>query len=95
MQAIKADFRVMREQIGMMNVLAISGGRYDREGESLILPVRYGYAVRVSLMPSDLYRVERIHKRGINVKVKKVWDDVYCDQLGEIAYQASCYSDSE
>jgi hypothetical protein len=93
MQAVKADFSVMLKQIGMGNVLAISGGRYERYGESLVLPIRYGYAVRVSLMPNDLYKVERIFKRGIEVKVKKEWSDIYCEQLGEVAYQASCYRD--
>lgn len=82
-------------QIGRRNLLAISGGRVQRSGETIVvLPVRYGYAVEVEYQPgSDTYTVRRTFTRGGRRWIKREWDHVYCDQVGEIAYRASCYRD--
>lgn len=78
-------------QIGLRNVLAISGGRVAMMGDTLVLPVRYGYSVEVDLDPSDTYTVRRVFTRnGVRV-VKGETDGVYCDMVGEFAYLASCY----
>lgn len=92
-------FHTMLEQIGRMNVLAISGGRVhygtDLEHPTIILPVRYGYAVEVTYEPGqDLYTVRRTFTRGLKRWTKRTWERVYNDQLGEIAYTASCYLDN-
>jgi len=87
---------LVRDQIGMMNVLAISGGRwfYDNTENTVILPVRYGYKVVVKYNEgSDDYTVQRIHVRGTKVTVKGEKSGIYNDNLGEIAYRASCYRD--
>lgn len=80
-------------QIGRMNVLAISGGRVKAiDAETIELPVHAGYHVRVQYMPgSDTYTVSRIFRRSGKEWVKGQVDHVYCDELGEVAYQASCY----
>lgn len=80
-------------QIGRMNVLAISGGRVKAIDEHTIeLPVRAGYHVRVAYIPgSDTYTVSRIFRRAGKEWVKGQVDHVYCDELGEVSYQASCY----
>lgn len=81
------------EQIGRMNILAISGGRgiATREG-GLILPVGNGYKVTVDLdFASDTYTVRRIFVRGAKTFIKGELTNVYCDEVGEIAYQASCF----
>ena len=80
-------------QIGRMNVLSISGGRssLDTDG-ALILPVGRGYSVRVILDEgSDTYTVQRVFTRAgvVRVKGERTW--VYCDEVGEVAYRASCY----
>lgn len=82
------------EQIDRTTVLAVSGGRihYGVDG-SLILPVRYGYAVRVTLTARDTYTVERIFTRSGRTTVKGVREDVYADQLSDAVYVASCYHD--
>jgi len=94
------------EQIGRMNLFAISGGRivvWKPEGEcvEVELPVSSGYFVRITLAWDDTYTVERILRRrpkGKTAKETKVIgrvSGVYCDQVGEIAYQASCYKNVE
>lgn len=78
------------------NLAAISGGRasIDPDG-NLVLPVGKGYSVEISLDPSDTYTVRRVYKRSGKKWVKGEQQDVYCDQVGEVAYQASCYVNVE
>lgn len=82
-------------QIGRGNVLAISGGRvHYSHPHTVVLPVRYGYAVHVAYEQStDTYTVCRTFTRGTKTWIKRAWHDVHCDELGEIAYRASCYLD--
>ena len=100
------DEDTLVNQIGRMNILAISGGRigvWKPNGECLEveLPVSSGYLVRITLAASDLYTVERILRRrpkGQTAKQDKVlgrMDGIYADQVGEIAYLASCYKNVE
>jgi hypothetical protein len=84
-------------QIGVHNRLAISGGRWlmtlvtGEHHPDMLLPVSSGYRVRISLRADDTYTVTREMKRGAKLFVKGVQTGVYCDELGEVAYQASCY----
>jgi hypothetical protein len=93
--------RELLDQIGTMNVFAISGGRRgvmrDENGEvtDLILPVAHGYRVRISLAANDTYTVRREFVRGGKVYEKGRQEDVYCDEIGEVAYRASCYVNVE
>lgn len=80
-------------QIGRGNVLAISGGRAHLAGGTLVLPVAHGYRVEVDLAANDTYTVRRVFVRGARRFVKGERTDVYCDELGEVAYRASCYLD--
>jgi hypothetical protein len=95
------DERELLDQISMMNVFAISGGRRgvmrDEDGEvtDLILPVAYGYRVRISLAANDTYTVRREFVRGGKIYEKGRQEDVYCDEVGEVAYRASCYVNVE
>jgi hypothetical protein len=88
-------------QIGRGNVMAISGGRFDTltndDGEvtDLILPVAYGYRVRINLAANDTYTVRREFVRGGKVYEKGRQEDVHCDEVGEVAYRASCYVNVE
>lgn len=96
------DLRETLIQIGSGNLLAISGGRsrpITTQGsrthvDQLDLPVHYGYSVRIFLAANDTYIVQRIFRRGSREWVKQEWTDVYADQIGEIAYRASCYRDN-
>lgn len=87
------DAGVTLDQIGRGNVLAISGGRAVDAGNSVILPVSAGYYVAVSLDANDTYTVRRVFVRAGRASVKAEWTDIYCDQVGEIAYRASCFRD--
>lgn len=93
----RVDTKELLNQIGMWNVLAISGGRksviLNEEGEvtDLILPVRYGYRVRINLAANDTYTVRREYVKGGKVYEKGKVEDVYCTEIGEVAYRASCY----
>jgi hypothetical protein len=80
-------------QIGRMNVLAISGGRVQSNADTLVLPVAHGYSVEIDLDASDTYNVRRVFTRAGVRSVKGERTDVYCDELGEVAYRASCYHD--
>ena len=81
-------------QMGRMNVLAISGGRANRISESTIeFPVANCWVVLVTLDANDTYRVERATKRSGRYNIKATASNVYAEQVGEIAYRASCYHD--
>lgn len=85
------DNKELLRQIGAMNVFAISGGRVGARRDGVDLPVASGYSVRVTLMADDTYTVERIYTRSGVESVKKSWVGVYCEEVGEVAYQASCF----
>ena len=85
------------KQLGMMNILAISGGRVhsvvneDGETVEVQLPVGHGYRVAITLGFMDTWIVRREFVRGGKVFVKGVQEDVYFTEVGEVAYKASCY----
>ncbi len=93
--------RTIRDQIGMRNVLAISGGRTmiipsnDKHMGGLWLPVAHGHNVEVLLEFNDTCTVRGVFMRAGKRNVTYAVDDVYCDMVGEIAYQASCYHDNK
>lgn len=90
------DITTTLNQIGRMNLLAISGGRHRVEGHTLVLPVGAGYYVEVSLdVASDTYTVRRVFCRGGKTFVKGEQTYVYCDELGEVAYRASSFRSYE
>jgi len=88
------DYRELLEQIGRMNVWAISGGRFAVDRSTLLLPVAHGYWVTITLEPSDTYTVRRCFVRAGKVFVKREWADIYCEDIGETAYEASLYLDA-
>ena len=85
------DTDELLRQIGRMNVLAISGGRVERRETGVTLPVSNGYSVTVDLTAMDDYEVRRVFRRGGKTWIKGAMRGVYCDDVGEIAYQASCF----
>lgn len=88
---VPCDNDTLLAQIGRMNIAAISGLRVTRRETGVTLPVRYGYAVTVDLDGNDTYVVRRTFTRGAKTWVKKEWTNVYCDEVAEAAWQASCY----
>lgn len=90
---MQQDFATTLSQIGKGNFLAISGGRIRRNGDTLVLPVAQGYSVEIDLDPSDTYTVRRVLTRSGVRKVKAEVSNVYCEEVGEVAYRASCYLD--
>lgn len=83
-------------QMGRMNILAISGGRVNpimvgKQTVGLELPVGQGYKVRVYLGDNDTYTVQRVQHTARGEKILGQLDDVYADEVGEQAYQASCF----
>lgn len=88
------DWPTLQAQIGNWTVLAISGGRVRRLGPSTVmLPVSSGYSVRITLAANDTYTVERVLTRLDFGKVKGRMEGVYCDQVSDVAYNASCFRD--
>ena len=79
-------------QIGRMNIFAISGGPVTPLEDGIELKVGHGYYVRVRLTPLDLYTVSRIFRRNGKEFVHGSKDGIYCDEVGEQAYRASCYN---
>lgn len=92
---VPCDTSELLAQIGRMNVLAISGGRVQRRETGVTLPVSSGYRVLVDLAASDTYVVQRVMVRGAKTFVKGVRENVYCDEVGEAAYRASCYRSND
>jgi hypothetical protein len=84
-------------QIGRMNIFAISGGRVgvdkNDQGETIRieLPVSNGYRVSIFLNWNDTWTVSRQFVRKGVVSDKGTIENVYADQVGEVAYQASCF----
>jgi hypothetical protein len=83
------------DQIGMMNILAISGGRATALPDGVRLPVGCGYSVDVRLTPADEYTVERVFIRAGTVRSKGKREHVFCDELGDTAYNASCFRNDD
>src|SRR5690349_829941 len=84
--------QIMRQQIGLGNILSISGGRVIATATGLELPVSNGYRVRVEYDEGmDTYIVTRVLKRGDKEFIKGQRRDVYCDELGEVAYKAGMF----
>jgi uncharacterized protein YgiB involved in biofilm formation len=86
------DHKQALSQIGNMNRAAISGGRVHSTQNSIIMPVSNGYHVVVSLAANDTYTVQQVFVRAGKASVKGEWTDVYADQVGEVAYKASCFA---
>ena len=84
-------------QIGRMNIFAISGGRVgitkNSRGETveIELKVSNGYRVVISLGWNDEYIVSRQFVRNGVVYDKGTVENVLCDNIGEVAYKASCF----
>lgn len=72
--------------------MAISGGRWQSAGTSAIdLPCGSGYRVRIVLAADDTYTVQRwFFRDGVGHWHGEV-SEVYCDEVSETAYYASCY----
>ncbi len=95
----------LKSQIGFWNIGAISGGRvfidgatYNKEygtTQQVEFPVAYGYRVRVTLGWNDTWTVSRVivknTKKGISEVIKGTLENVYPENIGEVAYQASCF----
>ena len=86
----QCDAQVLLSQIGPANVLAISGGRVHVRPTGITLPVSAGYRVTVNLAADDTYIVRRVFTRGGREWIKGELTDVCCENMGEVAYQASC-----
>ena len=82
-------------QIGVRNVRAISGGRIVTRKTGVTLPVAAGYFVTVDLAGDDTYTVRRVFVRAGKRWVKGERTGIYCEQVGEQAYKASCFRNVE
>jgi len=78
------------QQIGR-NIWAICGGRIKAIQDGIAMQAGAGYWVTVELDASDTYTVTRLFKRGGKVWVKGSRSNVYCDEVSEVAYFASCF----
>jgi|SRR5215831_6760776 len=84
--------QIMCDQIGAMNLMAICGGRVVATETGITMPCGNGYRVEVDLDEGrDLYNVRRVFVRAGKVTEHGKVEGVYCDDLGELAYFASCY----
>jgi len=79
-------------QIGAGNMGVISGGRVIVVDNGIELAVGSGYRVRVVLDPTDTYTVSRVYRKGGEEFEHGSISDVYFDEVGELAYRASCFN---
>lgn len=77
------------QQLGGRRFIAMTGAK-NLIGGNDMLAFKLGFAahqargvshVRITLLPSDLYKMEFLNIRGTNIKTVKVVEGVYCDQL--------------
>jgi hypothetical protein len=87
----ECDTRALLHQIGVSNIMSISGMRFISRSTGVTLPVGAGYKVTVDLAFDDTYTVRRIFARGSKIWIKGEESNVYADQVGDSAYRASCY----
>lgn len=87
----ECDTRQTVAQIGMMNMLAICGGRIEHRKTGITMKVGQGYSVTVDLDFSDTYVVRLVFTRGGKTWVKGERREVYADEIARVAYNASCY----
>ncbi len=92
---MECDHNTMIEQIGMMNIMAVSGGRGTKRPTGMTFPINYGYCVEVDYAANDTYTVQRVRYAKGKRWVKGLVENVYCDELGEMVYRASCYKNVE
>lgn len=91
------DAQELKSQIGFGNIGAISGGRVsiivnkEKETVEVQLPVSNGYRVSIKLGWNDEWVVSRQFVRKGVVSDKGTVEGVYCENVGEVAYQASCF----
>lgn len=84
--------QIILQQIGFMNLMAVSGGRVLPLEDGVDLPCGHGYHVRVRYnRGGDDYTVERVFVRSGREFPKGSQTRVYADQVGEFAYYASCF----
>lgn len=83
--------RTIMAQIGVGNILSISGGRVYVIEDGIELPVSYGYRVRIRLTAADDYTVQRVLIRAGKEHLHGERTGVYCDQIGETAYRAGMF----
>lgn len=88
---VEFDARELIGQIGEGTLWAISGGRVILRRTGVTLPVRSSYVVTVDLAADDTYTVRRVFRRAGREWVKGEQAQVYCDEVGQVAYRASCY----
>lgn len=88
---------VTYEQIGFQTLIAACGGinAFRVSPDTLGFPVGRGYVVTVTLDPSDTYIVRRCFRRKGEMKVKGEQTMVYCDELSDTFWKASCFVNVE
>lgn len=96
------DPAVIVSQVGRLTVAGISGGRVvaiatpDGEKCGVLLPISGGRAVEIVLDWMDTYTVRRVRlvtrgKEAGTVVVESERVGVYCDEVSEVAWSASCW----
>lgn len=80
----------MVQQIGQ-NILPISGGRVRGIPDGIELPCGGGFTVRIQLTAADDYVVSRVFRRAGKEFLHGQRAGVYCDEVSEVAYYASCF----
>lgn len=78
-------------QVGQQVIWSISGGRVRALPDGVELPVSSGYRVRIRLAANDTYTVQRVLVRGGREWIKGERAGVYCDEVSDAAYYASCF----
>lgn len=88
------NLRELAQQIGPRTIMAIVGlpRRIQYLNESTVtMPCGSGHHVEVMLADDDTYTVRRVYRRGGKRFVHGEQAGVYCDQISDVAYAASCY----
>lgn len=86
------DAGELLRQINPATFLSVSGGRWGRVGVSSVrFPCGAGYEVLVTLEADDTYTVRRLFKRGAVRFLHGELQNVYCDEVSERIYFASCF----
>lgn len=81
----------IRQQVGAMNILSVSGGRWTPIPDGVEFPVSSGMVVRVHYGWDDLYEVERVFTRAGREFPHGKRTGVDMTEVSEAVYYAGMY----
>jgi len=79
--------KIIMDQLGKSTLFMLGAKDFIAIENGLLFSIRGSHKanrIRITLMPSDTYKMEFIRVRALKINPVKTFDVVYCDQLHEL-----------